>query len=70
MTRQECEKKLLDLMGEAYAIAQQYDPTINHVSLYSVDGNAYAMGSHDIGGGLYDTLLIDASRFADEGESA
>lgn len=44
MTRKECEKKLLDLMEEAYKIFKEYDPTGNHLSIFATDNGHCAIG--------------------------
>jgi hypothetical protein len=49
MTRQECEAKLFDLMEQAVAIAQEYDPEVNHVSMFKLNDFAYIYGSARIG---------------------
>lgn len=45
MTRQECEAKLFDLMEQAVAIVKEYDPEVNHVSMFKVNGYAYIYSS-------------------------
>lgn len=45
MTRQECEAKLFDLMEQAVAIAQEYDPSVNHVSMFKLNDFAYIYSS-------------------------
>ena len=44
MTRKECEKKLLDLIEEAYKVFKEYDPTGNHLSIFATDRGHCAMG--------------------------
>ena len=66
MTKVECEKRLFELMNEAYAIAQEFDPMINHLSIFRINGYVHAHGGHDKGGGEMDTLTVDASKFLEE----
>lgn len=44
MTRKECEKKLVDLMEEAYKVFKEYDPTGSHLSMFATDDGHCAMG--------------------------
>lgn len=44
MTRQECEKKLVDLMEQAYLVFKEYDPSGYHLSLWATDIGYCAMG--------------------------
>ena len=49
MTRQECEARLFDLMEQAVAIAQEYDPSVNHVSMFKVNDFACIYSSVRVG---------------------
>lgn len=44
MTRKECEKKLLDLMEQAYRIFNEFDPRGNHLSMFATSSGHCAMG--------------------------
>ena len=61
MTRQECEAKLFNLMKQAYEIARQYDPTINHIGMFKIDDYVNVRGGHDIGGGVLHPCSVNAS---------
>jgi len=43
MTRQECDKKLLDLVERAYAIVREFDPEASHVDLFASGNGCCAM---------------------------
>ena len=45
MTRQECEARLFDLMEQAVAIVQEFDPTVNHVSMFKLNDFTYIYSS-------------------------
>lgn len=66
MTRQECEEKLLALMEQAYEIARQYDPAINHLGMFRIKDYTNVRGGFDIGGGVMPSPSLDSSRFDKE----
>ena len=44
MTRRECEKKLTDLMEQAYALFKQFNPDGNHLSMFATDDGNQVLG--------------------------
>lgn len=44
MTRNECEKKLLDLMRQAYHVFREYNPEGNHLSMFATVNGHCALG--------------------------
>lgn len=44
MTRRECEKKLTDLMEQAYKLFKEFNPDGNHLSMFATDDGYCAMG--------------------------
>lgn len=47
MTKEDCERRLMDLMDEAYAIAREYNPEINHVSMFRIENHTHIDGHTD-----------------------
>lgn len=50
MTSKECEKKLLDLMNEAYRIFRENTPGGNHLSMFATDDGCCVMGYKPVDG--------------------
>ena len=44
MTDRECEKKLLDLMSEAWDVFKEYNPNGTHLSMFGTVDGCCAMG--------------------------
>lgn len=66
MTKAECEAKLFDLMEQAKAIIREYDPKLNHFSMYFIDDYTHMHGGIDKGGGEMDGYSLDASRWPED----
>ena len=44
MTTRECEKKLLDLLDEAWALFREYDPRGDHLTMFATADGRCVMG--------------------------
>lgn len=44
MTKKECEKKLLDMMEDAFKLFQEYDPRCTRLSMYGTNEGCAVFG--------------------------
>lgn len=65
MTKQECEARLFDLMEQAKAIIQEYDPNVNHFSMFTVNDYTRVQGGFDKGDGEIDEYSVEAYRWSE-----
>ena len=62
MTNKECEKKLVDLMSEAYAVFKAMHPEGDHLSMFATNNGSCAMGYKTMDGKK--KLLLDTFKTA------